>query len=77
MQLALKQLLNCPYQGLTKQTYLESKCYELVALKLGQLIEPDREALAKTTTLLEPEDVARIQQARDILAMLDRLIRQA
>lgn len=67
MQLALNQLLNCPYQGLTKQIYLESKCYELVALKLDQLAEIDKEEQATRLFRLEHDDVERIHQAKDIL----------
>ena len=68
MQLALTQLLNCPYQGLTKQIYLESKCYELMALKLEQLVAGDRDQQANTTdSNLDPDDVERIHQAKNIL----------
>ncbi|MEL6384276.1 MAG: AraC family transcriptional regulator [Cyanobacteria bacterium J06626_18] len=67
MQVALNQLLNCPFQGLTKQIYLESKCYELVALKLEQMKTRDRDQSPKTRPPLEEEDVGRIHQAKDIL----------
>ena len=67
MQMALNQLLNCPYRGLTRQIYLESKCYELVALKLEQLIEGDRNCPTKTDAVLALDDIERIHQAKDIL----------
>ena len=67
MQTALNQLLNCPYQGLTKQIYLESKCYELVALKLEQLTAGDRPDATQPPSHLKSEDVERIHQAKDIL----------
>ncbi|MEM9767477.1 MAG: AraC family transcriptional regulator [Cyanobacteria bacterium P01_D01_bin.71] len=67
MQLALNQLLNCPFQGLTRQIYLESKCYELVALKLEQLKASDRPPTVPTPLPLEADDVERIHQARNIL----------
>lgn len=34
----IPQIFNCPYQGLTRQIYLESKVLELVALRLEQAI---------------------------------------
>ena len=67
MQMALKQLLNCPYQGLTKQVYLESKCYELIALKLEQLTARDRDRSVQMPLPIKEEDVERIHQAKDIL----------
>lgn len=42
MQSALRQIFNCPFQGKTKQIYLESKCLELITLKLEQLKQSDR-----------------------------------
>lgn len=63
MQLALNQLLNCPYQGLTKQIYLESKCWELVALRLEQLSAESESFL----TCLKPDDIDRVYQAKAIL----------
>ncbi|MEP0959051.1 AraC family transcriptional regulator [Microcoleus sp. FACHB-1515] len=65
MRTALEQLLNCPYVGITRQLYLESRCLELIALKLEQL--SDRKLESK----LKPDDVDRIHQAKDILS--DRL----
>jgi len=38
MQTALHQILHCPYQGLTKRIYLESKVWELMALVLAPMI---------------------------------------
>lgn len=64
MQFALNQLLNCPYQGLTKQIYLESKCWELVALRLEQLSVESNSSLS---THLKPDDIERIYQAKAIL----------
>ncbi|MEM9152230.1 MAG: AraC family transcriptional regulator, partial [Cyanobacteria bacterium P01_F01_bin.3] len=61
----LKQILHCPFQGKIKQIYLESKCLELVALKLEQLKEIDqRTGLACP---LKPDDVDRIHYAKAIL----------
>lgn len=65
MQIALEQILNCPYQGLTKQIYLEGKCWELIALRLEQLIA-DYTQLGKSC-LLQPDDIDRIHLAKEIL----------
>lgn len=64
MRLALEQMLHCPYQGWTKRIYLESKCLELVALKLEQLTEKQRLGCPQP---LKPDDVERIYHARNIL----------
>jgi AraC-like DNA-binding protein len=64
MQLVLNQLLNCPYQGLTKQIYLESKCWELVALKLEQLAA---EPQPQSPNNLKSDDIDRIYEAKAIL----------
>lgn len=65
MQLALEQILNCPYQGLTKQIYLESKCLELIALRLEQLVEGEKEF--SKSKVLQPDDIDRILHAKEIL----------
>ncbi|MEM6500599.1 MAG: AraC family transcriptional regulator [Cyanobacteria bacterium P01_C01_bin.89] len=65
MAIALHQILQCPYQGLTRRVYLESKTLELIALQLNQLNE-DQSSLQSSPTL-KPEDMARIYLARDIL----------
>ncbi|MDZ8108505.1 MAG: AraC family transcriptional regulator [Nostoc sp. DedQUE12a] len=65
MQLALEQILNCPFQGLTKYIYLEAKCLELVALKLEQLMQNEKSAA--TPILLKPNDIDRIHDAREVL----------
>lgn len=65
IRVALTQVLNCPYQGVTKRLYLESKALELVALSLAQ-----SEAGARKTShvpVLRPDDIERVHKARDIL----------
>ena len=39
MRQVLQQILNCPYQGLTRRLYLESKAIELIALRLDPSLE--------------------------------------
>jgi len=65
MQTALQQILNCPYHGLTRQLFLESKAMELMTYKLEQL-ESDT-AKAKRHPFLKSDDVERIHYAKDLL----------
>jgi AraC family transcriptional activator of pyochelin receptor len=64
MQLALTQILNCSYQGVLKQMYLESKSVELLVLFLSQA-QSDSEIASKIQ--LQPDDVDRIHEAKKIL----------
>ena len=65
MKATVKQLLNCPYQGLTKRLYLESKTLELISLYFDQLLSSDR--LTRRVSSLKADDIDRIVYARDIL----------
>lgn len=65
MRSPLEQIFHCPFQGRTKQIYLESKCLELIALKLEQLKMIDQHA--GSTCMLKPDDIDRIYYAKDIL----------
>ena len=70
MRSPLEQIFNCPFHGKTKQIYLESKCLELVALKLEQLKEIDKRTGSPCS--LNLDDVDRIHHAKSILtASLD------
>ena len=72
MHLALKQLLDCPYQAFTKQLYLESKCLELIALRLEQLAEVENSSVPSHH--LQADDIERIHDAKAILSeQLDNL----
>lgn len=65
MRLALEQTLHCPFQGWTKKMYLESKCLELIALKIEQIKE-----MGKTSNVeysLSSDDIERIYAAKEIL----------
>ncbi|MEM9768140.1 MAG: helix-turn-helix domain-containing protein [Cyanobacteria bacterium P01_D01_bin.71] len=60
-QRVLKQILQCAYQGITRQLYLEAKVWELIALHFAQMLTlPNVKSLAAT-------DIDRIHQAREIL----------
>ncbi|NJM23598.1 MAG: hypothetical protein HC907_35750 [Richelia sp. SM1_7_0] len=66
MKMAAQQILNCPYQGLTKQLYLESKGIEIIAYYtdlLSQNIEPSPQLIP-----LKADDITRIYHAKEILS---------
>lgn len=65
MQTALQHILTCPYSGITKRIYLESKALELLALQFHQWTEQDN--LATGDRSLHRDDVERLHHARDIL----------
>lgn len=65
MQAALHQIFNCPYHGLTRRLYLESRAMELIAYKLEQLRAGESRDNKKT--VLRPNDIERIHLARELL----------
>ena len=65
MNVAIHQILNCPYRGVLKRLYLESKALELTVHKLAQVVSP--ECGVKNSSALRPDDIERIHEARDIL----------
>jgi AraC-like DNA-binding protein len=65
MQVALYQMLKCPYQGLTKRLFLESKTLELIALQLEQSVLKSKKD--KMSSRLRPADIERIHEAKDII----------
>lgn len=66
MQIALRQILNCPYQGAIARMYLEGKVWELMALQLAQI-----EGNTRPEIILKASDRDRLYQARKIMG--DRL----
>jgi AraC-like DNA-binding protein len=68
MQMVLQQILQCPFQGVTKRMYLESKASELMALLVEQEIALHQDKKkTRYSHLLKPDDVDRIYYASDIL----------
>jgi AraC-like DNA-binding protein len=65
IRVALTQVVHCPYQGVTKRLYLESKALELVALSLTQSEVGERRAFR--SPVLRPDDIERIYKAKDVL----------
>ncbi|MEM8613062.1 MAG: AraC family transcriptional regulator [Cyanobacteria bacterium P01_H01_bin.105] len=62
---AAEQILNCPYQGVTRQLYLESRALELIALQLP--LNSSKGRVASSNYILKADDVDRIHYAREIL----------
>ena len=65
MQTVLHQILHCPFRGITKKLYLESKVWELMALLIEKEQERDRGRRSNLT--LKPIDIERIHHAKEIL----------
>jgi len=65
MRDTLWEILNCPYHGMMKRMYLESKTLELLVLQLNQWSD-DRKSTFTCT--LQREDVERLYHAREILS---------
>lgn len=63
MEATLRQLLNCPYQGLAKRLYVESKALELISLCFGQM----RPGAIPSESGLKADEIDRIFHAKDIL----------
>jgi AraC-like DNA-binding protein len=82
LQQVLLQILRCPYRGLTKRMFLESKALEIAALMLEQ--ERDFQQGRQSPMALKPDTIERLYQAREILLenleqppTLSKLARQA
>lgn len=65
MNAVIQQILQCPYQGMVKRAYLESKVIELLALLLDHEIAI-HQGEAKQT-VLNSEQIERIYYARELL----------
>ena len=65
MNIAVHQILHCPYRGLLRRLYLESKVLELITHKLSQIAFP--ESSLRNPSALHPSDIERIHEAKDIL----------
>ncbi|MBD2360319.1 helix-turn-helix transcriptional regulator [Anabaena minutissima FACHB-250] len=65
MQLALQQLLNCPFQGIMRRTYIEAKTLELITLQFAQMLQDNKPG--QQSVRLKKRDIERIHQAKDII----------
>jgi len=61
----LQQIVDCPYQGLVQQLFLEGKALELLALQFAQWAES--QPSINSTVSLKPDDVERLHVASRIL----------
>lgn len=66
-QVILQQIWQCPYHGLVKRMYLESKVLELMALQLQQEMEMEAIAPRRPSDSLKQNAIERIYQAKEIL----------
>ena len=65
MNTVLQQILHCPYQGIVKRAFLESKAIELIALVLDHEVAIGQGEAKKSP--LKPEQIERIHYAKEIL----------
>ncbi len=65
MQMVLHQIRHCPYTGVIKPFYLESKAWELITLCLHDILSQGQPATPASS--LKPADIERIHHARDLL----------
>ena len=65
MHIAARQIISCPYQGVIRRIYLESKVLELISLKLLQMtsLEKGVDNLPVTQSC----NIERIRKAKEIL----------
>ena len=66
MNMAIGQLLDCPYTGSMERLYIESKAIELITHKLAQIQSLDVPTSARLK--LRPDEVERIRRAGEILS---------
>ncbi|MEH1836447.1 MAG: AraC family transcriptional regulator [Nostoc sp.] len=60
-----REIIYCPYQGITKLMYLQVRVLELIRLQLTPLLV-DRDGV-QSSPRLKPETITRIYHAKDIL----------
>ncbi len=65
MKMAAQQILHCPYQGLTRQLYLESKGIEILAYYNELLLQ--QPISSRQVINLKPDEISRIYYAKEIL----------
>ncbi|MTF38693.1 helix-turn-helix transcriptional regulator [Cyanobacterium aponinum] len=65
MKMVISQIINCSFQGITKQIYLEAKTLELLALKIDSLRQIEQVKQIKIK--LKKEDIEAIYHAEKII----------
>jgi len=66
MQVAVQQILNSPFQGVTRRLYLQAKVFELLAMQLEPILADHGQY--QSVPRLKPETIARLHHAKEILA---------
>jgi AraC family transcriptional regulator, transcriptional activator of the genes for pyochelin and ferripyochelin receptors len=64
IQTIVQQILHCPYGGVVKQVYLESKALELFAMQLSDYQDARQ---SERSSPLRSTDIQRLYQARELL----------
>ncbi|MGD1857234.1 MAG: helix-turn-helix transcriptional regulator [Leptolyngbyaceae cyanobacterium] len=64
MNRIMRQILNCPYQGMMQQIYLECKVLELLTLQLNSLEEASS---VHRKGALNPSELEQVEYARELL----------
>jgi AraC-like DNA-binding protein len=65
MNVTIQNLLDCPYDGLMKELYIENKAIELIVHKLAQIVSP--RSLKTGSSKFDSREFDRLELARDIL----------
>lgn len=65
MYSVFKQVLDCPYEGVARRLFLESKAIELLALRLQALIDSKTQSDKKESLI--PSDLEKINHAAELL----------
>ncbi len=67
MNIAVNQILNCPYQGSMNRLYLEGKTLELLTYSFSQFFSP--EAIWKNESHFSDEEVQQLDRAKVLISM--------
>ena len=62
MREVMQQILDCPYHGITRKLFLESKSLELLSLQLNQISSPPQ--LSYSSLRMHPQDKKQIEEVR-------------
>jgi AraC-like DNA-binding protein len=60
----VQQMIDCPFQGMTKRLYLQGKVMELMALQLAQI---PVDSVSQVPAQPKPDTIAQVQYAAEIL----------
>jgi AraC family transcriptional regulator, transcriptional activator of the genes for pyochelin and ferripyochelin receptors len=64
VQTTVQQIFHCPYSGVVKQVYLESKALEIFAIQLSHYQNARQ---SEQSSVLRATDIQRLHQARELL----------